>query len=203
MSKKTSLILLYLIIGICTSVQAQYGLRLMHIKPSLEYGYVFKPTIGVEVTYLKIRENTMIHGSIGFFSLDTRKDVFPTFTIGGDNPNGGTGFHVGTDEWHFYRVIPMSMGISHRLKDEDTSPVIGVDFILNFTRYDRTTKTLLIESSTLGGSAEPYIYPHIGFHRRLIDKVDLFFTFGRAMGVNEDLQYQAFWKTALEANLEF
>jgi hypothetical protein len=64
--------------------KSQFGVRLSHIKPTGNYGYIFKPTMGFELYYNEFfgDDSKFRFGfSLGYFRLKARCDTFPSYGI--------------------------------------------------------------------------------------------------------------------------
>lgn len=182
----------------CTlTLKSQVGVRISYIKPSGNFGYVFKPTIGFE-GYFDFTENDeqLRFGiGIGYFNLTPRIDTFPTYTIMSSNT---TTLLPGYETYKYFYSIPMSMNIEYKIFDNVFSPVVGCDVYLHMFIYEYTheTETLIHEEFT-GGTYAIGWHPRLGFSYDFQDEITLNGSLGKCMSIDQNYSLYSYWKTSL------
>ncbi|MCB0706854.1 MAG: hypothetical protein KDC34_16175 [Saprospiraceae bacterium] len=191
------LISLFVLLGL--SASAQIGLQFNYIKPSQEFGFLFKPTVGIEGTYSTsyADDKHQFGGGIGFFAVHPRADTIPTsYVIQFDNNNGGVGtFLPGFEIWEYYRVLSLNGTYTFKILDKPISPIIGFDISAHFTfyEYQRNTAGYSDLDATSGGLLFTG-YPKAGFQINIKDTYLITCAFGKSMGITEKYIPQSYWK---------
>ena len=194
MLKRTTIVLLFLTVSTIWAY-AQFGVQVSYLKPSGMLGFVFKPTVNVEIIYgtNDIEDKFKIRATLGYYRLNTRQDTFTTYSY---SSFGSTTVYPGMEVFKNYSSITIGSGIEYRILDKPLSPEIGIDANLYFVNYKYILHSyglFLDENKSQKGFG---IIPRIGASYMLNKKLLLSFSFGRSLYYLMEDKAQAYWKIA-------
>ncbi len=127
-----------LLLLICASFasRAQYGINAGFLKPSSDFGYIFKPAASFGLVYylttLDERFQTSLAAS--FSSFTPRQDTF--FSYGVQSGGSGTFYLPAYDVWHSYYMLSGRVQGDFLILDKDFTPTIGYGLFANNTMYN-------------------------------------------------------------------
>jgi hypothetical protein len=64
-------------------LNAQIGIKIVHARPTEDFGFLLKPTIGMEILYKPVitKRKLLSRYGIGFLDFNPRLDTFPAYAI--------------------------------------------------------------------------------------------------------------------------
>jgi len=142
-----------LILFICFSFasRAQFGVNTGLVKPSSDFGYIFKPAASFGAVYYLSTFDERFQSSIGFSfsSFSPRQDTF--FNYGVQSGGSGTFYLPAYDVWHSYYMLSGRVHGDFLILDKDFTPTIGYGLFVNNSMYnhDGVLQTV-ISSSEIG-----------------------------------------------------
>jgi len=173
---------------------SQIGVQISYIKPAGTYGYVFKPTLGLEFNkeFSEREDNFRLGLSVGVFHLATRMDTFPTYAI---MYSSSTTLLPGYEIYKNYFSIPVGLNIEWKLGKKKLSPIIGTDVYLHFIFYKHWHFTTnLAEEYDSGGTFSIGLVPRVGVLYKINEKYSLSMGIGKCMSINEERSILSYWK---------
>lgn len=132
-----------LFIGLFVNVnlQAQYSVKVVHFRPTGEFGAVMKRSIALELSYTDNFDDGHWRTRLGIMYIHNkpRMDTFPVFaTVSG----GSAGFQVlpGYQVFNRFDMIHITGGVDYRINTiGKLSPYIGTDILIGGTIMNEHT----------------------------------------------------------------
>lgn len=203
--KYTKIITLFLLIIIAFYPQktnAQIGGRISYIKPSGDYGLIFKPTLCYELVYYPytpLEDRIVVGLSIGFMKPQTRLDSIPVYTIQYDGNH--TNFLPSYEKYEKYFSVPIALNLEYKfIKKKKFTPVIGLDIYLHLIRYiyinDIATVTHFYDD---GGKVAVGLNSRFGFLYQPNKKIMFDCGIGKCGSIEQYYTIQSYWKIYLSS----
>ena len=183
---------------------SQVGVQANYIKPSHDFGFLFKSTLGGEISYgfHQIDAPFQTTLSVGYHAFTPRADTtYGSYTIEGNNNNGGIGTLLpGFDVWQYYRMLFIGGGVTYKVLDNWISPTVGLDahYHLISMAYIRDTGISNIDFA--GGGYLGTLSPKVGVQANLLDTYLVNAGIAKCFGLNDLGAYQSYWKIFLSAS---
>lgn len=119
---------------------AQLIMRGSLVVPTLDHGLAFKPGLGISLG-LRLAEDQyqpfQFEIYAMYYSLEARRDTFPTYLVTSDHNNTGRpGIVQGYETFDNHMALMIGMGLEYRLLDSDLSPFAGLDLVYFGESYD-------------------------------------------------------------------
>ena len=184
-----------LFIVLWQSLSSQVSVIVPIVKPSANYGYVFKPGLGLELRYVSqdFDEKLQYGVSIGIFGAKPRQEVFHEYII---ESSSTTSIYPKDNVYsHFYSVM-FGIYTEYKLIDGDISPFVGIDGLANGTHYRYGDP----QNYSTDGSLFVGLFPKVGAYYKLSDQLVLLGGIGKYMSIDIEGAVFAYWKTFIGIN---
>ncbi len=203
MRKKLKISLLFIAVIMSLCARAQIGVSTGMIKPSLRFGFVFKPTAGMELSYtgaeIDSRFKTKI--SVGYFSLSPR---FDTLNNGGLlSQDNTTTFTPGMEIWKSFKAITIGMHSEFKILDKPLSPIIGLDLIYQSNSYKYEIHNIIEDGHYEMSSNAIGLTPRIGVSYELNDTWLISGSVGKNLVMDWELAGYSYWKSMVGVTYYF
>ncbi|MBX7205151.1 MAG: hypothetical protein K1X81_06985 [Bacteroidia bacterium] len=203
MPKKLKISLLLLTLALPWGAHAQIGISAGLIKPSLQYGFVFKPTTGLELSFangdIDSRFKTKL--SLGYYSLTPR---FDTLHNGGlFHQYNTTTFTPGTEIWKSFKAITVGFQFEFKVLDKPLSPTLGLDVVYQANSYKYEIHNKIEDGNYEMSSNAIGLTPRIGFSYELNDAWLISGMVGKNLVMDWELAGYSYWKSMVGVTYYF
>lgn len=180
--KKTVLVMT-LAIALCQYSFAQFGAKIIHVRPTGELGMAMKTTFSGELIYKSFDDDSDLQGriSLGFIKMSPRMDVFP---VQGVISGQGTTVVPGTMTFSKYNVMYLAAGVDYHFELAETFFLYaGADVNFGGVNQDyQAYYPTISDEGYSGGSVYIGIRPRLGAEYRT-DNFGIFFEANRNMNL--------------------
>lgn len=199
--KTIKIILIFTLILVATSTGwPQLAVQTSYIKPSADYGMIFKPTLEYELLlYFSEMDDLFTGGvSLGYYHLTPRKDTFAIYGIVDDE------ISQGFDVWNSHNVVSLGFFLEQRILDASFTPVLGCDVMLYNLLYTRNYYIPGIRSSDGFYHDIAFgVIPRLGFLYRINDYWEISSGLGKSLSFDAEGVTRSYWKTYLRVGYDF